>query len=391
MGSETACRGHIAEIFQSFPKADHGLNQRAIDSSDKQNYSSIELLLKPCVDECLAKLHGSHKVKGTRIYLSLMRDIRDSFFDKSLHSLCRLRKIWKSVFFLRIWRCWLKKNQYQEDTFFISNNAYMCTEVNAHMLLNLVYNVATGVFPPEALRIWCCGSQGCEQLFRILRAMTQTFSTIVNCTMQGILNRIHKLQFLSSAECDNQIIFPRVQKRLLQTNEESPDTLSTPRIEDITETIFAAKSSAIELAESCDIHFDSNEDKYFLKLKSVEEALQNGIENDGETNDKIDFPENQQRENVELEHSEAKEDDSKGRFIQIKLRKVRAQDSLPTYEHMNDLEAQGFSTEVFNGKEYSMSSSLGKKKFVLFNGVYIRKIVSLSFTKGQSYTARPCL
>ena len=124
LGSETACRGNIAEILQSFPKEDHGLNQRAIDSRDKQKYSSIELLLKPCVDECLAKLHGSHKVKGTRIYLSLMRDIRDSFFDKSLHSLCRLRKIWKSVFFLRIWGCWLEKNQYQEDTFFISNSAY---------------------------------------------------------------------------------------------------------------------------------------------------------------------------------------------------------------------------------------------------------------------------
>ena len=56
---------------------------------------------------------------------------------------------------------------------------------------------------------------------------------------------------------------------------------------------------------------------------------------------------------------------------------VRAQDSLPTYEHANDLEAQGFSTEVFHGKEYSMSCSLGKRKFVLFNGVYIRKTTAL--------------
>ena len=62
---------------------------------------------------------------------------------------------------------------------------------------------------------------------------------------------------------------------------------------------------------------------------------------------------------------------------QIKLRKVRAQDSLPTYEHVNDLEAQGFSTKVFNGKEHSMSCSLGKRKFVLFNGVYIRKTTAL--------------
>ena len=84
LGSETACRGNIAEILQSFPKADHGLNQRAIDSRDKQNYSSIELLLKPCVDECLAKLHGSHKVKGTRIYLSFMRDIEILFLTSHL-------------------------------------------------------------------------------------------------------------------------------------------------------------------------------------------------------------------------------------------------------------------------------------------------------------------
>ena len=75
LGAETVRRGHLAEILQSFPKAEHGLHQWAIDSMDKQNYSSIVLLLKPCVDECVAKLHGSHKTKGTRICLSLMRDI----------------------------------------------------------------------------------------------------------------------------------------------------------------------------------------------------------------------------------------------------------------------------------------------------------------------------
>ena len=94
---------------------------------------------------------------------------------------------------------------------------------------------------------------------------------------------------MSSAECDNEITFPRVQKRLLQINEESSHTPSTPTIEDITETIFAAKSSAIELAESCNMHFDSYDDKHFLKLKSVKEALQHGIENDGEVADEIDF------------------------------------------------------------------------------------------------------
>ena len=265
----------------------------------------------------------------------------------------------------------------------------MCSELNAHLLLNLVYNVASGVFPPEALRIWCCGSQGCEQLFRILRAMTPTFSTIVNFTMQGILNRIHKLHFLSSAECDNEITFPRVQKRLLQINEESSYTLSTPTIKDITETIFAEKSSAIELAESCGMHFDSYDDRYFLKLKSVKVALQHGIENDGEVDDEIDFAESQHGENVGLEQSEIatasltneeiitiKED-----LSQIKLRKIRStKNGLPTYKHMNDLQvinAQGDNPEVFKGKEYAMSTSRGKSKFVLYNGVYVRKTTAL--------------
>ena len=67
--------------------------------------------------------------------------------------------------------------------------------------------------------------------------------------------------------------------------------MSTPTIEDITETIFAAKSNAIDLAESCGMHLDSYDDKYFLKLKNVKEALQHGIENDGEVGDEIDFAE----------------------------------------------------------------------------------------------------
>ena len=59
------------------------------------------------------------------------------------------------------------------------------------------------------------------------------------------------------------------------------------------------------------------------------------------------------------------------------MRKIGAQNGLPTYEHVNDLETQGTSQEIFKGKEYSMSSSLRKRKFVLFNGVYIRKTTAL--------------
>lgn len=160
----------------------------------------------------------------------------------------------------------------------------------------------------------------------------------------------------------------------MEINEENLNTLSTPTIEDITETVFAAKSSAIELAESCNMHIDSYDDKCILKLKSVREALQHGIENDSEVNNEMDFAQNQQWENVELEQPEIatapltneeimtmKED-----FSQIKLRKIRStQSGLPTYKQVNDLQGinvQGHNPEVFKGKEYAKSSSCGKRQ-----------------------------
>ncbi len=108
LGSETACRGHLVELIKKLPKSQHGLSDRTIDPRDKQNYSSIELLLHQCVDKSLAELHTSVKANGTRIYLHMMNDIRDSLLNRSIRPLDRLYKIWKTVFFLRIWRRWLK-------------------------------------------------------------------------------------------------------------------------------------------------------------------------------------------------------------------------------------------------------------------------------------------
>ena len=85
-------------------------------------------------------------------------------------------------------------------------------------MLSILYNVINGKFPKVVLRVWLTGSQGCEQLFRLLRSMTPVFSTIINFSLKGVLERIHKLNYISSIECTEEIIFPRVQRRLLQLN-----------------------------------------------------------------------------------------------------------------------------------------------------------------------------
>ena len=194
-------------MIKEFDKARHGLTHKSVDCKDKQNYTNISLLLHQNVEECLKELQPSMKTMGTVFYLKMMRDVRDTFFDKSLPPALRLYLIWKATFMLRIWRTWLAQNNFSEDLHFVTQNAYTCVEINAHMLLNLIHNVQIGIFPKEALRIWLTGSQACEEMFRLLRSMTPVFSTIVNFTLKGVLEKINKLQYISAAECDSEIFF----------------------------------------------------------------------------------------------------------------------------------------------------------------------------------------
>ena len=183
LGDEVACRAHFVQVIKKFGKLEHGLTQQVLENKDKQNYSSIEVLLSSGVQKCLENVE---RTKGTLVYLWIMRNIRNAFFDKSISPLQRVSLMWKTIYFLRIWRMWLKENGYSESDHFITQNAYICTEINAHLLVNILYNVINDSLPKESLRMWTYGSQACEQSFRLLRSMTSTFSTIINFSMKGI-------------------------------------------------------------------------------------------------------------------------------------------------------------------------------------------------------------
>ena len=62
---------------------------------------------------------------------------------------------------------------------------------------------------------WMLGSQTCERTFRSLRSMTGTFSTAINFSMLGLLQRLHKLYIqeeIMSESKSNGITFPRQEK-----------------------------------------------------------------------------------------------------------------------------------------------------------------------------------
>ena len=59
---------------------------------------------------------------------------------------------------------------------------------------------------------WLLGSQPCEKAFRAVRSMTSTFSTMINFSMLGLLNRLHRLQIQLQLEAQHEqtgIEYPR--------------------------------------------------------------------------------------------------------------------------------------------------------------------------------------
>ena len=95
--------------------------------------------------------------------------------------------------------------------------------------------------------------------------MTPVFSTIVNFTLKGILEKIHKIQYIRSIESDDEIVFPRLKRWLLQAKSETEDTFTAPGVEEITQEIASAKEDAIDFCRRCGIKLYSYDDVSLVK------------------------------------------------------------------------------------------------------------------------------
>lgn len=155
---------------------------------DKMNFKSIDKLSSENVI-ALLKNQPESKKKATRQYLMLVRYMLKVFFlDKSLDVCDRVYYLWYTVFFLRCWRQWLKKNKFSLTKNFITLNAYCCIELNGHSLLLIIEKNRQSNCE---LLPWFYSSQSCEETFRHTRSMTITQSTIVNYSLTDILRRLN--------------------------------------------------------------------------------------------------------------------------------------------------------------------------------------------------------
>lgn len=173
MGSHFATVDHILTLTKECSKDKHLLTMTDLKPEDKMNFKSVEKICSPKVQELLGQIPDT---EATIEFLKIMNYILTSFLDKEMNIEERIYKIWYSVFFLRIWKSWLRKKNN-----FLSTNCYNCIELNARSLILLIIQFRDNkLLQKEMFTIWNFSSQTCEKFFRATRSLTSTYSTVVN-------------------------------------------------------------------------------------------------------------------------------------------------------------------------------------------------------------------
>lgn len=186
---------HLYYLLDHFTKDKHELTASILNPIDKQNFRSVE---KMCSVKVTNLLKTSVKnSQATVIFLESTRDVTEAFMRKDLTPLERVRKMWYRVFILRLWRRYiLAHRNYSLDKNFLTSNCYSCIELNAHSLVQIIVYLRS-INRPELFLPHLFGSQQCESVFRQLRSLTSTFSTVANCSTKEALSRLSKIHMLN--------------------------------------------------------------------------------------------------------------------------------------------------------------------------------------------------
>lgn len=256
-------RGNYIQLKQLFQLLDmrfkglHELTKSVLNPTDKQNFESVKKMYSEKVTDLLKS--NVKNSEATVLFLKIMRDVTDAFLNRDLKPLERVKKMWYAVFILRLWRRYIVTHRnYSLETNFLTANCYSCIELNAHSLVQTILylrnNNKPDLFLPHQL-----GSQQCEGIFRKLRSLTSTFSTVANVSTKEALARFSKIQMLDEIIHMTSPVFEYPQ---LGSSKNKPNKFELPSLFEIETEIEKCAEQAIETALRFNLinEYDEKED-----------------------------------------------------------------------------------------------------------------------------------
>ena len=259
--------------------------------------------------------------RGTLQYLYILRSFVDGFLDRQISVNTRLHEVWYTVFFLRYWWHWIKLNKaFKTKNNFITANAMSCIELNTHSLIIFIHTLRDHIpNGSDYFLPWLLGSQPCESTFRAARSMTGTFSTIVNFSLLGFLQRLHRLQIqlqLETESFENGITYPRVEKYLVKIKhkeEKEKVSLSDVSDDDIVAIITEAKEEAVKAIKDLGTVVKGGkwEERSAKKCKKIQPTCNDNEDSDActENEDEVDNIDDDDNDDDEEEEEEEDDDD----------------------------------------------------------------------------------
>ncbi len=194
MGKYVASVSHLQDLLDNrLDRACSKLRRTDLSNADKMNFKSVQNMTS---EEVLSALRQVEECRATEWYLMMMQDITVAFLKEDTAPLLRVFLMWRVAFFMRMWRLWLQEEERALQDHFITMNAFICIELNAHNLVTGMRQLRDrgqqDLFLPF---LW--GSQPCEAYFRDARSLTSTRSTVVNFSTLEFLRRQGRIELQS--------------------------------------------------------------------------------------------------------------------------------------------------------------------------------------------------
>lgn len=255
-GNKIISLSHLKMLLDTVPKDKHGLVYKDISPDDRQNYASLEKIMEERVLQALKQ--NVFDSEATIIFLKICKWVTSSYLDVNLQPRERIYYIWHAVFVLRFWRNWiLSSSRYNLNDNFISENAYICVELNALNMLHLIVKLRDAG-KPEWFLTHLFDSQPCESTFRQMRSMGTINYTKINFTLLELFHLVERVELqneiVHNRLAHTDIIFPRVKERVKHNH-----VYDLPLNEQMTTTLKVAQEDAKKIAIEFGIFSESFE------------------------------------------------------------------------------------------------------------------------------------